>query len=51
MMKKKIMFLLTVNWLVAGDALATILTALADWTRPTITMFVDTFSAPIFGFV
>jgi len=41
-------YVLTINWLVAGVALATILTALADWTCPTTTMFMDTFSAPIF---
>jgi len=35
---------------VAGAALATVLMALEDWTCPTTTMFMDTFSAPIFGF-
>jgi len=43
-------FKLTINWLVAGAALATLLMALEDWTSPTTTMFMDTFSAPIFGF-
>jgi len=41
---------LTVNWLVAEVALATDLMALADWTCPTMTMFMVTFSAPIYGF-
>jgi len=41
---------LTIGWLVAGVALATALTALAAWTWPTTTMFMDTFSAPIFVF-
>jgi len=35
---------------VAGAALATLLMALGDCTSPTTTMFMDTFSAPIFGF-
>jgi len=35
---------------VAGVALAIDLMALADWTCPTTTMFMVTFSAPIFGF-
>jgi len=35
---------------VAGAALATLLMAFVDWTCPTTTMFMDTFSAPIFDF-
>jgi len=41
---------LIINWLVAGVALVIDLTALADWSCPTTTMFIVTFSAPIFGF-
>jgi len=33
---------------VAGADFATVLAALADSTCPTTTMFMDTFSAPIF---
>ncbi|CAI6348055.1 unnamed protein product [Macrosiphum euphorbiae] len=44
------MLLIGINWLVAGVALVTDLTALADWTCPTTTMFMVTFSAPIFCF-
>jgi hypothetical protein len=45
------MYVLTINWLEAGVvALAAFLTALADWTCPMTTMFMDTFSAPIFDF-
>lgn len=47
--KKKIV--LTINWLMAGAALATVLMTLVDWTCPITTMFMDIFSAPIFGFV
>jgi len=44
-------YVITINWLVAGVALATDLMAFAaDWTCPTTTMFMVTFSAPIFGF-
>lgn len=38
------------NWPVAGVPSVTVLMALADWTCPMTTMFMDTFSAPIFVF-
>jgi len=44
----KFNYTITINWLVAGVALAKVWTALADWTCPTTTMFMVTFSAPIF---